>query len=338
MCGRVRRRRAGQRRRAPSRGRGRGRRGGGRARSLPEEGAAAAASLRDPAGAAGAFRSVDGPDPDPLCGSRPDRPQPAIAGDDLRGRGRAGIRLDREHPLLHPHARAAARAPRAGHRRHARHRALAGDRLPGAAAGPGLGRPRGGPVRADPRAELRLLPDLGRGRRPERGPRGARAGADHDVRRLLRHLPDPVLRLSPRRVAGVDRDRQRLPGSRRERLVSEPDPDRDPRAGDRLPALEQLLRTGAQTAGAGGRAAAGDAARRRPAADHDRLLGLRASPPLLLAGQRRRQRLPRREPAADAAADPGRGRRLRESPLVLARARARGQLQRLLDALGQGCG
>ena len=40
----------------------------------------------------------------------------------------------------------------------------------------------------------------------------------------------------------VARHRQRLPGSRRERLVSEPDPDRDPRAGDRLPALEPLLR------------------------------------------------------------------------------------------------
>ena len=92
---------------------------------------------------------------------------------DLRGRGRARVRLDRQHPLLHPHARAAARAPRPGHRRHARHRPLAGDRLPGSAAGSRLRRRRGLPsARA---SSARRSPRTGPRRPPTTSTRSARA-------------------------------------------------------------------------------------------------------------------------------------------------------------------
>ena len=88
--------------------------GGRQARPVPEARAAAAAALRDAAGAVRARRPVAGHDPDPLRGAPPRRHRTRRRAADLRRRGRAGLRLDRQRPLLRPHVRAGAPPPRPG--------------------------------------------------------------------------------------------------------------------------------------------------------------------------------------------------------------------------------
>ena len=278
---RDRHRRAAGRRRPGDRGRvarGRARYGARRARPVPGEGAAEEASLRTAERAARAGRSGARVDRDPVRGPVPQPPRPPVGRHDLRRRGRARLRLDPQLPVLHPHARAAAGPPRAGARRHARHGALAGDRLSRPAGGPRLGCPRRRPVCAGARADLRLVPDLRSRRRPRRRSRGARGRADRPLRRLLRHLSRPVVRLPPRRDSRRPGARQRLPAARRERLVPEPDPDRHPLAVDRLSPAAVSLPWERRCPPAAGRArAARHAARGRAAAQRDRVRRLRAA-------------------------------------------------------------
>ena len=138
--------------------------------------------------------------------------------------------------------------------------------------GGGTDAPGRRPVRPHPRRPVRRLPDLGGGRRHRRRPPGARLPPDRAVRRLLRDLPRPVLRLPPRRRAAGARPRQRLSRPRREPALPEPVADRDPAPCDRLRrarchgnAARRLRRIR--------RAAAANAARRRAAARRDRLGG-----------------------------------------------------------------
>ncbi len=97
-------------------------------------------------------------------------------------------------------------------------------------------------LRGTTRPAVQLLPHLRRRGRHQRRPAGAGPGPDHPLRRLLRHLSGPVLRLPPPRDTQRPGAGRGLPDPRRERLVSEPDRDRRPLDLDRLPALARLLR------------------------------------------------------------------------------------------------
>ena len=170
-------------------------------------------------------------------GSGPARPRV-----DRRGRGRTGIRELMDGPLLREAVRGPAGAPRPGDGRHARHRPLQAARLPRppVRTGAGLDRPAG--LRRAARAALQLVPDLGGGGRHQRRAQRPRARADHAVRRFLRHIPGPVVRVPSSADAECPGARLGLSGPGRERLVSEPDLDRRAIPGDRLPAFAGLLR------------------------------------------------------------------------------------------------
>ena len=178
---------------------------GGQARAVPEARSAAAAALRDDRGAVRARRPVARHDAGPVRGPPPRRHRLAREAADLRRRGRAGLRLDRQRPLLHPHVRAGAPAPRPGAGRHARHRALAGDQLPQASEG------RTAPIaRASAQCARILgdhydvLSDLGRRRRHRRRTR-ARSGSIGSTSTAIRtapsspsHTPTATATRSPR--------------------------------------------------------------------------------------------------------------------------------------------
>ena len=72
-------------------------------------------------------------------------------------------------------------------------------------------------LRRAPGQALHLVPHGGRGGRHRLGAPGARLRGDRALRRLVRHLPRPVVRLSPRRQARGARPRLGLPDLRRER-------------------------------------------------------------------------------------------------------------------------
>ena len=138
-------------------------------------------------------------------------------------------------------------------------------------------RPPGGrAVRPEPRRHLRRLPDLGGRGRHRRRPPGAGDRPDHALRRLVRDLPRPVVRLSPRRRARRADPRQRLSAERREPLVSEPLAQRDPRPADRLRPHRRLRGQRQAPPATRRRAAAAHATRRRPAARRDRLRRIQA--------------------------------------------------------------
>ena len=154
---------------------------------------------------------------------------------DLRGRGRAGLRLDLQRPLLHPHVRAGARgattscwstcaAP--GTRGRSTARSSSRATAPTARASPSA--PGSSATTTTSYRTSAAADDIDDVRR------SARARPDRPLRRLVRHLPGPVLRLPARRLARRAGPRQRLPGARREPLVSEPVAERDPRPADRL--------------------------------------------------------------------------------------------------------
>ena len=107
--------------------------------------------------------------------ARTDRSRPSL-GTIFAAEGGPGYGSIAQRALLHPHARAAARAPRAGDGRHAGHRPLAGDRLPRAAAGRRLRRPRRrGSARA---SSARTSSPTGPRRRPTTSTRsGARSAS-----------------------------------------------------------------------------------------------------------------------------------------------------------------
>ena len=152
-----------------------------------------------------------------------------------RDRRRPGLWLDRQCQGLRDDVRRPARAPRDAARRCPWDRLLEGDRLSRHAGRPGHQRDRPRRVRRPARAALRLLPDRGDRRRHQRRPGGARLRRRRPgIRRLLRHLPRPVLRLPASRHARDAGPRQRLPGARGKRLVSEHLADGDPRPRGRL--------------------------------------------------------------------------------------------------------
>ena len=127
------------------------------------------------------------------------RPPATEPGDDLRDGRRPRLRVDREalRQLADRRARPDPPPPRPRPLRHARHRPLRRDRLPGPAGGadPGIDRDRR--VRQPARPELRRL-HLGRSRRRhEPAPPRPRPRQDLLLRRLLRDVLRPGLRGPP---------------------------------------------------------------------------------------------------------------------------------------------
>ncbi len=123
-----------------------------------------------------------------LRGAPAGRGQEAGGGNDLRRRGRTGLRQHRLRlgEVLSSGLPAASAPARSGPDRPARHRALPGRRLPPTAAGDGPGGDRDGllcePARwALPRVHLGRVRGRHRG-----GPKRPRGGADHPLRRLVR--------------------------------------------------------------------------------------------------------------------------------------------------------
>ena len=155
--------------------------------------------------------------------------------------------------------------PRAGARRHPRHRHLGRPplrRLPEAEDPPAGGRQ---PLRRTARPPVLLLPHPGRRRGHRVGPPGARPRRHPPLRRLLRHLPRPDLRVPSRRPHPPAGPRRLLPDRRRESLVRERTPHRHARPHPRLQPLPRMPpRIPQPPDPGGGQDAPGGRRRRRP--------------------------------------------------------------------------
>ena len=155
------------------------------------------------------------------------------------------------------------------------------------------GRP---PMRNRARPPLLLLSHPGRRGGPRGGSPGPRARRHHSLRRLLRHLPRPDLRVPPRRPHPPARPGRLLPDRRRESLVRRRSAHRHPRPHPRMPTLPPVpSRIPSAPDPGGGQAAP---RRRRRHAPHERALDRRQ---LRRARDLRRRRppdtpLPRRRP------------------------------------------
>ena len=210
-------------------------------------------------------------DRDRLRGLSAARPQRALRGGHLHGRGRARLSVERHGRDVRAPDAPTVGEPRHGAGRPARPGPLGAVRLPGPAGGGGPGVRDRGRMRPAPGGPVHLVPHLGGRRRHRLGPRGARLRDDRALRRFLRHLPRPVLRLPPRRPARCARPRLGVPGVRRGPVVPEPAANRDQVTG-------AGVRSGARVRGRRDRAARGRG--RDPA---------RAAP----SGHRRRDRIDR---------------------------------------------
>ena len=165
--------------------------------------------------------------------------------------GGPGYPFDRHRAVLPKPLRRPARDPRPRPRRPARSGDLRACGLPRPPARVRSGRAGACELRGAPGQALHLVSDVGRGGRHRLGAPSARLRGDRALRRLVRHLPRPVLRLPPRRQARGARPRLGLSDLRRERVVPEPAQDRrrDDPGGVRPLAPLRGRRAGAPCAG-----------------------------------------------------------------------------------------